>query len=188
MMPRDQPILFVEASREPIVVIGPIDVVLDVFFSAPHDLHRSVDLLGDRYGLSDAVNVQPPTEAAPDQMIVHLDLVGRVPGHLRRRGLSPADNLNSHPDLAAVLGHVNCAVHWLHGGMREERHLVDRLDFFDGGRHAPSRRRHLCGRPRPHSARRFPFAARCSAVETFAFGPSSQSMSSAARPCIAAHI
>jgi hypothetical protein len=26
-------------------------------FSAPHDLHRSVDLLGDRYGLSDAVNV-----------------------------------------------------------------------------------------------------------------------------------
>ena len=89
MAPRDQPILLVEASREPVVVIGPIDVVLDVFFAAPHDLHRSVDLLGDRYGLSDAVNVQPPAEAAPDQMIVHLDLIGRQARSLAPPWLEP---------------------------------------------------------------------------------------------------
>ena len=135
MMPRDQPVLRIEASGEPVVVIGPVDVVLDVLFPAPDDLHRPVDLLGDRYGLGDAVNVQPPAEAAADQMIVHLDLVGREPGHLRGRGLRPAHHLDSHPDIAAVLGHMHRAVHRLHRGMREERHLVDGLDLLGGGRH-----------------------------------------------------
>ena len=109
--------------------------MLDVFFPAPDDLHRPVDLLRDGDGLSDAVNVKTAAKATADKMIVHLDLFGRKPGDLCGRGLRPAHHLDSDPNIAAVLGDMHRAIHWLHGGVSEERHLIDGIDFFGDARY-----------------------------------------------------
>ena len=37
----------VETGGEPVVEIGAIHVVLDVFLARPDDFHRSIDLFGD---------------------------------------------------------------------------------------------------------------------------------------------
>ena len=79
MMPGNRRPVGIQPSGHPIEEIGPVDVVLDVFLPAPDDFHRPVDLFGDRDRLGDAVHVQPAAEAAADQMIVHLDLLGRQP-------------------------------------------------------------------------------------------------------------
>src|SRR5680860_1786502 len=82
----DEPILSVEAGREPVIVVRPVYVVLDVLFAAPDNLHRSIDLLRDRHCLSDAVHVQSPSEPATEQMVMNLDPFGREAGNLRGRG------------------------------------------------------------------------------------------------------
>ncbi len=89
MMVCDQLVLLIETCSETVVVIGPIDIMLDVLFPAPNDFHWPIDVLGDRDRLGDAVNVEPSPKAAAEQMVVNLDLLGRKPGHLRSRGLRP---------------------------------------------------------------------------------------------------
>ena len=79
--------------------------------------------------------LQPPAEAAADQMIVDDDLVQRQAGGLRRRRLGARDGLAADPDLAAVLADMDRAVHRLHRRVREERNLVGRLDLGGGARH-----------------------------------------------------
>ena len=86
-------------------------------------------------GADDAVGLQPPAEAAADQMIVDHDLLQRQAGGLRRHRLDPRDRLGADPDLAAVLADMHRAVHRLHRGVREERHLIGRLDLGGGARH-----------------------------------------------------
>jgi hypothetical protein len=92
--------------------------VLDVFLAGPHDLHGTVDVLRDLDGANDAINFQPPAEAAPDQMIVDHDLVQRQAGGLRCRRLGSRGDLVADPDLAAVLADMDRAVHRLHRRMR----------------------------------------------------------------------
>ena len=67
----------VEAGGEPIVVVGSVDVVLDVFFAGPDHLDRTIDLLGDLHRLGDEIHLEPPAEAAAKQMVMHPDLLGR---------------------------------------------------------------------------------------------------------------
>ena len=76
-----------------------------------------------------------PAKAAAKQMIVHLDLFKREAGDLRGGGLRPAHDLYTDPNIAAVLGDVHRAIHRLHGGMSQERHLVDGIDFLGGARY-----------------------------------------------------
>ena len=47
MTPGDWHALFVESGAEPIVVVRPVHVVLDVFLAAPHDFDWLFRLLGD---------------------------------------------------------------------------------------------------------------------------------------------
>ena len=82
----------------------------------------------------DAVGLQPPAEAAADQMIVHHDLVQRQARGLRGRRLGARHGLAADPDFAAVLADMDRAVHRLHRGVREERNLVGRLDLGGGAR------------------------------------------------------
>ena len=58
------------------------------------------------------------------------------PAVLRGRRLGAREGLAADPDFAAVLADMNGAVHRLHGGVREERDLVGRLDLGDGARHS----------------------------------------------------
>ncbi len=135
MAPGDRHALSIEAGGEPIVVVGPVDVVLDVFFAGPDHLDRTIDLLGDLHRLGDEIHLEPPAEAAAEQMVMNADLLGRQAGHLRGGGLGAGRDLGAHPDVAAVLAYVDGAVHRLHRGVREERHLVDCLDLLGGAGH-----------------------------------------------------
>ena len=132
MTPGDRHSVGIQAGGQAVVIIGAIDVVLDVLLPAPDDFHRPVDLLGDGDRLRDPVNVQPSAEAAADKMIVHLDLLQWQAGHLRGGGLSAAHNLVPDPDVAAVAAYMHGAVHRLHRGVGEKRKLVDRLDLPGG--------------------------------------------------------
>src|SRR6478752_9645975 len=99
MVPRNRRALGIQPRGHTIEEIRLIDVMLDVFLPAPNHFYRSVDLFGDRNRLGDAVHVQPPAEAAPDQVIVHLDLFGWQSSYLRGCGLGAAKHLVSNPDL-----------------------------------------------------------------------------------------
>ncbi len=54
----------VRSGRQPIEIIRPIHVVLDVFLAAPDHLHRGIDVLGDLDGQHRAIGLQPSSEAA----------------------------------------------------------------------------------------------------------------------------
>ena len=56
--------------------------MLDVLLAGPDHLHRPVDLLGDLHRLGDAVDLEPPAEAAAEQVVVDADLLRRQPGDL----------------------------------------------------------------------------------------------------------
>ena len=78
---------------------------------------------------------ETPAKSAADEMVMHDDLVERQSGDLRRRGLRACDGLGADPDFAIVLAHVDSAIHRLHRGVRQERHLVGRLDLRCGACH-----------------------------------------------------
>ena len=125
----------VQRRGHAVVIERPIDVVLDVLLAGPDHLDRAIDLPGDLHRLGDAVDLQPAAEAAAEQVIVDLDLLQRQAGHLRRRRLGAAQNLRAEPDVAAIRAHMHRAVHRLHGGMRQQRQLIDRLERAGGARH-----------------------------------------------------
>ena len=135
LLPGDRPALRVEPGRNAVEPIGPVHVVLDVFLAGPHHLHGTIDMLGDLDRANRAVGLQPPAEAAADQMIVDDDLLERQAGGLRRHRLDARDRLGADPDFALVLADMHRAVHRLHRGVREERKLVGRLDLGGGARH-----------------------------------------------------
>src|SRR5438128_413207 len=135
MGPGDRLALCIQAGSDPIVVARPVHVVLDVLLATPDHLYRAGDLLRNLHGPDDEVDLESPAEAAAQEMVVHLDLGLRQPGHLCRGGLGECRDLCSHPDVAPVGPHVDGAVHRLHCSVREERLLVDRLDLLRGTRH-----------------------------------------------------
>src|SRR5713101_8115771 len=119
MYPGDRLSLFVEPGRKPVKEIWPVHVVLDIFLACPHDLDRTVDVLGDLDGATDAIDLQPPAESAAEQMIVDDDLLQRDARSLCRRRLDARQDLAADPHFALVLANTNRAVHRLHGGVRQ---------------------------------------------------------------------
>ena len=77
MAPGHRLTLPVEPCGNSVEPKGPVHVVLNVFLTRPHDLHGTVDMLGDLDGADRAVGLQPAAEAAADQMIVDDDLLWR---------------------------------------------------------------------------------------------------------------
>src|SRR6516164_2360444 len=90
---------------------------------------------GDLHGLGDAVHVESSAETTAKQMIVDLDLIGREPCHLRGGSLRAGHHLDSDPNIAAILGNMDRAIHRLHGGMGKKRHLVDGVDSLRDARY-----------------------------------------------------
>ncbi len=109
--------------------------MLDVFLARPDDLDRTIDVFGDFDSASDAVDLQPPAEPAADQVIVDHDFFQRQTDSLRRRRLGSRHHLGANPNLAAVVAHMDGAVHRLHRRVCEKRNLIDRLDLGGGARH-----------------------------------------------------
>ena len=140
----------IETGGHPVEEAGPIHIVLDIFLAGPDDLDGTIDVLGDLDRADDAIDLQPPAEATADQMVVDHNLVQRQAGGLRCRRLGSREDLAADPDFAAVRADVNRAVHRLHRGVREERHLVNRLDLGDGARHGLCRHCRCSAQPDPN--------------------------------------
>jgi hypothetical protein len=79
MGPGDRFAVFVQAGGDPVIVVRPVHVVLDVFFAGPHHLHRTRDLLCDLDRPNDEVYLEPTAEAAAQEVIMHLDSFGGRP-------------------------------------------------------------------------------------------------------------
>jgi hypothetical protein len=129
MAPCHRQALRVETSRHAIVESGTIHIVLNVLLPRPDDLDRTVDLLPDGRGLRDEIHLEPPAEAAADQMVVDGDFLRRKSGDLGGHGLRPRNHLGADPDVAAVLPHVNGAVDRFHGSVGEEWELIDGVEL-----------------------------------------------------------
>ena len=134
MVPGNRHARLIETGRHPVKKVRPVHVVLDVFLAGPDDLHRTVHVHGDLDRARDAVDLEPATKAAADQVVVDHDLVQRQSGGLCGGGLCTSDDLAADPDFATVLANIDGAVHGLHRRVGQKRHLVDRVDFGDGPR------------------------------------------------------
>ena len=62
---------------QPVVKIRTIHIVLDVFFAAPDELHRSLDLFRDLNSLCDKVDLEAAAKASTEHVVVYCDLFGR---------------------------------------------------------------------------------------------------------------
>src|SRR5882757_952336 len=117
--------LGIEAGAKRVVVIWSVDIVPDVFLARPDHLDRVIDLFGDLDRLSDAIHIKATTEAPAEQMIMHSDLLERKSRDRSRGRLGAGNHLSTYPHVATILADMDGAVHRLHGGMRQQRHLVD---------------------------------------------------------------
>jgi hypothetical protein len=90
---------------------------------------------GNLDGADCTVRLEPPAEAAADQMVVDHDLLGRQACGLGCHRLNPRHCLAADPDFARILAKVHRAIHRLHRRVREERNLIHRLDSRCGARH-----------------------------------------------------
>ena len=89
-------------------------------------------LLGDERRLDDEVELEPPAEAAAQQMIVNAHLLRLQSERLCHDLLRDGRDLRADPDIAAVGRHLHRAVDRLHRRVREERGLIDGFDLGRG--------------------------------------------------------
>ncbi len=113
-----------QARPDDVVIGRPVDVVADVLLTRPHHLDGAVDLLGDPGRAVGHVRLQPPAEAAAQQMIVHGHLAFRQARSLGHRGMHPLNHLGADPHLGRGRRHMDRAVQRLHAGVRQQRHLI----------------------------------------------------------------
>jgi len=93
-----------------VVIDGTIEVVPDVFLACPHHLYGTIDLLRHAHGLFDAVDIEPATEAATEQLVVHGHLRERQTGDLGGDGLGARADLRADPDIAnRRVAHAPCS-------------------------------------------------------------------------------
>src|SRR4029079_19108820 len=69
MAPRDGAALGIETGREPVVVVRAVQVVLEVFFSAPDHLDRAVHMSRDLDCEDRTVHVEPSPEPAAEIVV-----------------------------------------------------------------------------------------------------------------------
>ena len=106
-----------------------VEVVADVLFARPDELHRLPDLLRDQHRLPhEILEDAAPAEAASEHHLVNHDLARRHAGGVGRDRERRLAVLGGRPDLDQVGGHMRRAVLRLHGRVREKRHLIIRFD------------------------------------------------------------
>src|SRR5580704_9374582 len=111
MLPGDGKSFVVETGGEPVKPVGPVHVVLDVFFAGPYDFDRTIDMQRDLHGASRTVTFQATAKSTAKQMIVDHDFVHRQTCYPRCLGLHARDGLGADPDFAFVPADMNSTVH-----------------------------------------------------------------------------
>ena len=133
--PGDRSAVFVQASRDPVIVVRPIHIVLDVLFAGPHHLHRTGDLLCDLHRPDDEVHLKPTAEAAAQEVIMDLDFLRRQAGQPGGRASERKLALGFPPRYHSRLGeHGRCSspAPWL-----RVRGMAPRKPPRPSGRRAP---------------------------------------------------
>ena len=146
-----------------------VEVVHEVFFARPRQLHRpAAGLLRHPHRLRDEVHLEPAPETAAEVGHVQRHRVGRHAGHARRRVARQAGHLRRRPHLDAAAVHARRAVHRLHRRVRQVRRAVQRLD---PARRVGQRRRAVAAAVEGEAAAPFGRVARCRFERGFdAFG------------------
>src|SRR5260370_25610636 len=102
------------------VVVGTVEVVLDIFPPAPNDFARAVNLLWDAHRLRDDIGLNRAAEAAPEELVVYLHRLQRQASDLRRGRLHARCGLGTQPELASIPMERHGAVHGLHRRMSKQ--------------------------------------------------------------------
>src|ERR1700754_5077077 len=93
----------IKSGRQPIEIVRPIHIVLDVFLAAIDHLHWTIDVLGDLDGEDRAIGFQSSAEAPANQMIVNFDRILWQAGEFSYLRLRDRRRLCSDPDVATIL-------------------------------------------------------------------------------------
>src|SRR5579862_4176535 len=131
--PAEDVTVLVEGGREPIDVVRPVAVMLDILFARPQHPQRPLDMSGDAGCEHDPVNLQAPPKTPADQMVVQKDLLASQAERRELRDRTIGD-LGAGPDLAIAVSPLQRAVHRLECRVGEEGLVIDRLDPRRGTR------------------------------------------------------
>ncbi len=124
MRPADD-LAVLDRSRNRVVIDGPINVVLGVFFALPRHFERSIDVHSNASGADRHVLIKPATEATTNVEVVDGHFLDRQSDGLGDILLHTSNNLSSDPDFAGVLCVVNRAVQRLHCRVRKEWQFIN---------------------------------------------------------------
>src|SRR6202043_1376952 len=112
--------------------LGAVPALADFLFARPDQLDRLANRLGDCDGLGDLVRTQPPPETAARKRVVDVDVLSLYAGRLRRKGQRQIGVLRADPDVDAIALYVRDGIERLHWRVRNDRHVVGRLDHLGG--------------------------------------------------------
>jgi len=104
----------------PVLISRTVDIVLNVLFASPDNLHGPFDLLCDTHRDLNVVNFETASETAADEVVVYGYFFWRESGDLCSDRLRPGQDLRADPHFAAVRPDMHGAVEWLHGCVREK--------------------------------------------------------------------
>jgi len=128
MRPGDGHPFCIEPCGDPVVVVRPVQIVLDVFLATPDYLHGTIPLAFAIFAASHAwpsASSRRPNPP-PTYWFMHFRLPFEAGPAQRRTVICVRGGcLRSHPQFAAVALDVHCAIHRLHGRMSEKRKLID---------------------------------------------------------------
>ena len=181
------PVVRVQRSRECRAGRGAVEIMPNIFLTAPDHLHRGRGGgLGEKNRLFDEIIIigQFAAEAAADRAIMQGDAVARQPGGFGGGGARLQRILHAGPDFAKSVGDAHRRVRRLHGGVRQIRHAVGRVD--GNARLAPRRFWHrpcgyrCCRRLRPEALAGAP---RSATTKRYDSPPSSQTGCKARTAC-----
>jgi len=107
-----------------------VEIVADVVFARPDDLHGRAGITRDERGFHGVVLDEAAAKSPADERDMHFDvLAGNAEGarYRLRRG---SGNLRGRPEFAGIAAHVGRAIDRLHCGVGEKRHVIDGFDFL----------------------------------------------------------
>ena len=120
----------VEPGRQLALRDRPVEVVGLILFATPDQLDRHVgELFGNLDGLVDIIlRTAAPPETATEVVPVNFTFIERNAGGFGQGRQRRLQILRRNPGIGLVGRELYGAVHHLHGGVREERRRVDRID------------------------------------------------------------
>ena len=131
--PRNEVSFPIDAAAETVHAGGAVAIMGEVVFAGPDELDRSLDTTRDLQGLMIKRYAEAAAQASTHEGDVDGDVALVDAQDFGGVLLGSFAGLGRGPYLAAAILEPDGDVHGLHGGVGEERKLVDALDAFSGG-------------------------------------------------------